>query len=1252
MKLKEISRTSTIAWSPIQSCQAIVTGTVAGALDENFSNTTELEIFKLDWATKQTDLNEPAAVVTSNARFNRLTWSLPQSDYNLGIIAGGMENGEIDFWNPEKILAGEGSEASLISRQNKHSGAVKGLEFNPFQANLLASGGGNGEVFIWNLGDLTKPYNPGPKSSKLGDVTDLSWNKKVPHILATSSNSGYTVIWDLKNRREVMSLGYQQSGNSNFSHGGVTSVAWNPDSATQLVTASEDDNNPVIMLWDLRNANAPEKVFSGHNKGVLSLAWCPMDSDLLLSCGKDNRNICWNPKNGEILGELPQSNNWAFDIQWSPRNPNILSSSSFDGKVTIHSILSSDEEKVKTEVENSEDFFNSNVSANTTTSTLKLKQPPKWFRRPVGASFGFGGQLTRFNNTKGSIISVTNIVSEPVIKERAEELKQVLEQENIDEFINKRIEQSPDDKLSWDVIKLLFEQDSRKQLVDMLISNKDLSIEKLNEELANFNLDKGSEGADEPKEEIKETTEETAQPDELENTEATQQANQESNNHLFGDNGDHEDDFFNKTHQTQEQPIVGQTEDKKNEIISDPFSIIGSNSDLQSLLSKLIIVGDYKSAVKACLNNQQYADALLIAMVSGNELLEKTKNEIFKLRRNEASYVRLLEGVVNGSLEDVVHNADLEEWEKILTMLCTYAQGEEFGLLTEKLGIRLANSPDKSEHKKNALLCFLLSGNIEKVVTIWVSDYLSKQNNVYPNSQLNGEQPSPSNQMFYDSNILQELVEKVSLYIKAVNFASAENEQEIEKNKKLNTLYSLYYEYAQFLVSQGLLDIAAKYLNMIPLSYRKETNEDSLDEYSALKYRLYYSGVDISSFDPSSFPFNYIEIGGSTGTNNSNVAQQQYTQPKATSYSNTASQYPPTAQEPYYGGGYQLYSNAGLDQSSTNQLYNITPLDQTSTNQLYNPTGLGQTSANSLYNTNTTANNSDISSLYNPYPNYPPTNTNTLNNNAYPNYDNNSINEIQESVTPPSVQRGGPGWNDPPTEVFANKHKSNANKASALTNPFANSPSPMNSMPVPNHQNTSAPPAYGGVNKNLPPPPKGGKAPTPFYQHKEQNVNPNVNQNIGFQPPLPPQHHQSQQPPSHLPPQQHNQQQQPISHMPPPPQQKPLYQTNPVKPTHSAPPSQPAQRVPSGQPGQVPGHAPGHAPGRNPQQPFHQQQQSRQQPFQQQQQQQSSAVLSPPQAKQNVSLDRSKMPPKYKELYEMLNKHIVTFKSLALFSIN
>ena len=59
---------------------------------------------------------------------------------------------------------------------------------------------------------------------------------------------------------------------------GMSDIAWHPDNvrlticsaytkflisvmqATRVITSSEDDSSPIIMVWDLRNARAPEKV--------------------------------------------------------------------------------------------------------------------------------------------------------------------------------------------------------------------------------------------------------------------------------------------------------------------------------------------------------------------------------------------------------------------------------------------------------------------------------------------------------------------------------------------------------------------------------------------------------------------------------------------------------------------------------------------------------------------------------------------------------------------------------------------------------------------------------------------------------------------------------------------------------------------------------------------------------------------------------------------------------------------------------
>lgn len=58
------------------------------------------------------------------------------------------------------------------------------------------------------------------------------------------------------------------------------------------------------QMWDLRFATAPMRTLEQHKRGVLSVAWCQPDSDLLLSAAKDNQVFCWNPNTDLPGGEV------------------------------------------------------------------------------------------------------------------------------------------------------------------------------------------------------------------------------------------------------------------------------------------------------------------------------------------------------------------------------------------------------------------------------------------------------------------------------------------------------------------------------------------------------------------------------------------------------------------------------------------------------------------------------------------------------------------------------------------------------------------------------------------------------------------------------------------------------------------------------------------------------------------------------------------------------------------------------------
>ncbi|CAJ2668669.1 unnamed protein product [Trifolium pratense] len=127
---------------------------------------------------------------------------------------------------------------------------VCGLEFNTIEPNLLASGAEDGEICIWDLANPSEPTHfpplKGSGSASHGEVSFLSWNSEVQHILAYTSYNGTTSEEAIKfNLYILFSLLYYSVRRR------CSALQWNPNVATQLVVASDEDGSPSIRLWDM-----------------------------------------------------------------------------------------------------------------------------------------------------------------------------------------------------------------------------------------------------------------------------------------------------------------------------------------------------------------------------------------------------------------------------------------------------------------------------------------------------------------------------------------------------------------------------------------------------------------------------------------------------------------------------------------------------------------------------------------------------------------------------------------------------------------------------------------------------------------------------------------------------------------------------------------------------------------------------------------------------------------------------------------
>ncbi|KAK9729369.1 protein transport protein S31 [Basidiobolus ranarum] len=1132
MKFKEIKRTSTLAWSPHQNQTYIATGTVAGALDASFSNTTELEIFKLDLNDKSPTVDEwkPEVAISSEARFNRLAWGGINEDKPHGILAGGLESGELVLWNAGDLIEGpKDPEKALLLRNSNHSGSVSGLEFNPFQSNLLASAAGNGEIFIWDLSNPTTPYSPGPRSQRLDDITCLSWNNQVQHILATSSTTGYTVVWDLKNRREVMHLAYPGTSMPNmggFGGGrrGITAVAWNPDNATQLVTASEDDSNPIIMMWDLRNAHAPEKILSGHTKGILSLSWCRMDSDLLLSSGKDCRTLCWNPRVGEVVGELPQSSNWTFDVQWCPRNPNLLSTASFDGQINIFSLQSAASEATSLntalETQQSDDPFAAQSTPAPVSPSFTLKQAPKWLRPPVGATFAFGGKLVMFRNgqaaqsTTTQTVTIATAITEPEIVKRSKELESALESETVQEFCDKRSQtKNHVEQENWKILRILFESDARDQLVKHLGFEKTELISEVAEKLGKLNVSANKDDT--------EPTETTEKPEEKasgsENDEAGDaQAEpaitddgKESISELFSFSGDDDNvarnDFFKNQTEPQSADTNASDSTKKKVIPRSPFKINPQeNTDIDQLITRAITLGDFESAVNICLDKDRLSDALILAVCGGPELLSRTQEAYFVRMSKTTPYIRVLQSVITGDLTDVVENADLSEWNEILVILCTYSRAEEFPGLCERLGQRIEaewhrvskdeDSNEKSgELRQQAILCYLAAGNIERVVDIWITQYKETESTAIKALASSEDSESIGSEYSCHATLLQDFIEKISVFRKAVEKVESltnnsegdanDTQNHVSNTQNLSPLYEKYLEYAELMISQGELATAVRYLNRTPSNVIDKG--DGLNEfYTILRERLYHSGVDVTDMTAPQFPFEPVFIGGEgeyPQYTETQPVEPEPVQAPVASNTTTATNVPsanttvPAPQIPQGDSGFQPPQQPHQQMYNQNAPYgnqfNYQPQAQA---QTYQPAYATQPVQNTM-NNSMPYDNYNNSAGYNPgayggyqqqpvqQPYVPGYNAPPTFNSAYPTQPPPTTRGASPSV-PPSQQRNIPAWNDPPLETLTTAKRNQTPKVNPITSPFPNA--------APNATSPGQPafsPPMGG--RTLPPPP-------------------------------------------------------------------------------------------------------------------------------------------------------------------------------------
>lgn len=374
MSSKLYSRSGVFAWSPRGiRAKGLIVADFAQFFDPNATSIEQ----KIDFLASNDIYDKanlsPNVSLATNYRFNELAWTSMCSDaHPNGILAGGTEDGTVVFFDAEKLI--NAHKLEVVTARKDHHGHVLTVDVSK-DGRWMASGGGAGQILLWDCANLKTPFSPGmpnfPDQVKL-----LRWNHKNESVFASISSRRVS-FWDLR-RNGAPVLEFAEIPGCDWS-----SLCWNPSDASQLIVASQSQHASVIQKWDSRFTQTPVKEYRHHNMGVTSLDWNRSDDRLLISSGCDGQVIIWNHETCEVLGGVGSlTGDWIRTVKWNAEEPAQFAIQYFQNPVQISSLTSLGAPQPGAEV----------LAARVSDQFV-----PAWHRAPlIGSSVSFGGRLATF----------------------------------------------------------------------------------------------------------------------------------------------------------------------------------------------------------------------------------------------------------------------------------------------------------------------------------------------------------------------------------------------------------------------------------------------------------------------------------------------------------------------------------------------------------------------------------------------------------------------------------------------------------------------------------------------------------------------------------------------------------------------------------------------------------------------------------------------------------------------------------------
>ena len=202
--------------------------------------------------------------IAKQYQVNNAIFTLAFSEQHSNMIAAGTGDGFFKLFEFSSIRDTPIFEMKLGMKE------IHSISCNHFIPSLYLAAGA--EAKLWLVDLMTKKVDLISQGEHMGNISKVVWHPRQKNLLASSSNDGRVIFYDLLSKGKKSLFDIKDSRN-------VLSIDYNKYNDL-FATGSVDSS---IKLYDLRNPGKPMCILSGHKYGVSRVKFSPLEPNMLVS---------------------------------------------------------------------------------------------------------------------------------------------------------------------------------------------------------------------------------------------------------------------------------------------------------------------------------------------------------------------------------------------------------------------------------------------------------------------------------------------------------------------------------------------------------------------------------------------------------------------------------------------------------------------------------------------------------------------------------------------------------------------------------------------------------------------------------------------------------------------------------------------------------------------------------------------------------------------------------------------------------